>query len=104
MLSLPPMRSTYDAEEFKNTSKIELKLRLDTLGLTGKKIYMLYGNSEPEKSLVYAADLMIKKRVGEKEVLVSNARNISVSPLMECEIVVVDKSAVEILEEMYRIE
>ncbi|KAJ3119958.1 hypothetical protein HK098_004993 [Nowakowskiella sp. JEL0407] len=83
--------------------KLELKKFLKNFDLSGKKLCLLYGDEEPHRMLVRAADKISHKkgRWTEKRVLVANAREIAVSPLMDTEILVLDKAAVEVLEEMY---
>ncbi|KAI9094422.1 ribosomal protein L4 domain-containing protein [Phlyctochytrium arcticum] len=100
-----------DSLALPNSRKQALVDRLVALSLKGKRVYFVYGNTEPEKELVAAAEKFRKRladpvRQLEKErpLLVSSAREIIVTPLLENEIVVLDKAAVEILEEMYHVE
>ena len=102
-------------------------------------VLLVYGNAEPERLLIRAADqFTMKRRVvekdiqkvvveqssgeetagqeevmvevekvvkeGERKVLVTSARHLAVSPIMECEYVVMDKAAVEYLESIYSVE
>lgn len=83
--------------------------RLRALSLAGKKVYLMYGSEEPEVLLIRAADKFKKKRASEeseamKPLLVTSARHVTVSPLLENEHLVLDKAAVEVLEEMYHAE
>jgi hypothetical protein len=41
--------------------------------------------------------------VGEKPILTSWVRNVILTPILENEMLVLDKAAVEVLEEMYRL-
>jgi hypothetical protein len=104
-------------------------------------VLLVYGNAEPERLLVRAADqFTVKRRLvekewmpisneeiddgnglkqdesavamvevekivheGERKVLVTSARQLAVSPIMECEYVIMDKAAVEYLEEIYSV-
>ncbi|KAJ3068052.1 54S ribosomal protein L4 mitochondrial [Quaeritorhiza haematococci] len=120
-----------DSLSLPTTSKSALLERLQSLGIAGRKCYFLYGNEEPEVQLVQTADMFLPDYKAESEeeemlleqeeeeltekmgglkgkkrmrVLVSNVRNVAVGPLMENEFVVLDKAAVEVLEEMYRVE
>ena len=108
--------------------KATLYMRLKNFEIMGKKVYFIYGNDEPEKNLIWASETFVNRRkthargprkhivekaenaidvrfvpFGEKRLLVSSARNISVTPIMDNEILVLDKAAVEVLEEMYKI-
>ncbi|KAJ3012198.1 54S ribosomal protein L4 mitochondrial [Thoreauomyces humboldtii] len=84
---------------------------MESNNLLQKKVYFLYGDEEPEECLVKASEKFWKrdarpdKGLGpEKQILVSSARNVTVNPLLENEIVVLDKKALEVLEEMYHVE
>lgn len=91
-----------------SSGKEELYQRLTSLGIAGRKIYFLYGDAEPNEGLIRAADSFEKKPrddvtgVIERPLVTASARNISVLPLFDNELVVMDKAAVEVLEEMYR--
>ncbi|KAJ3298520.1 hypothetical protein HK104_010641 [Borealophlyctis nickersoniae] len=89
-----------------------LRAQLDALGMLGKKIYFIYGSADDSaaEAFIKAADQFedLKKDLddpwlwnGEKKLLVASARNISLMPMMDIEHLVMDKAAVEILEEKY---
>jgi len=61
------------------------------------QVYLLYGNDEPEADLIRAADNM-------PELLVANAKNVNVHPLLKNQFCIMDKKAVEVLEELYKID
>ncbi|RKO89896.1 ribosomal protein L4 domain-containing protein, partial [Blyttiomyces helicus] len=91
-------------------AKEELRARLRALALEGKRVYFVYGSEQPLLRLVEAADMFEKGTPygeavpkNEKKLIVTSARHISVLPIMENEHLVLDKEAVEVLEEMYRI-
>ncbi|KAJ1531192.1 54S ribosomal protein, mitochondrial [Nowakowskiella sp. JEL0078] len=83
--------------------KLKMINKLKKFDLFGRKVCMLYGNDEPNRLLVRVADQFktVSGKGKEKQLFVANAREISVSPLLDTEILVLDKAAVEILEEMY---
>jgi hypothetical protein len=70
-------------------------------------VYFIYGG-DASPCLIRAADLFTKKiktatdRIGEKPLLITHAKHVSVWNLMEYEHIVVDKAGIERLEEMYR--
>ena len=99
-----------DSLSLPSGAKEDLAARLELLRLQGRKIYFLYGDAQPNRNLIQAADLFERKKKGEKgapphgerPLLASWARNVAVSPLLDNELLILDKSAVEVLEEMYR--
>lgn len=97
-----------DSLSFKDDKKTELKAFLQAQNLSGKRCYLIYGNTEPEQGLILASDLFRSLKptesnpTGEKPLLVSSAKNISVIPLLEFEIIIMDKAAVEVIERMYQ--
>ncbi|KAI8808090.1 ribosomal protein L4/L1 family-domain-containing protein [Cladochytrium replicatum] len=86
-----------------NSVKKDLIEKLTNLKLEGKKLYLVYGSEEPSPILVRLADQFTKKREPnlERPLFVTQAREISVTPIMEAEVLVLDKEAVEVLESMY---
>lgn len=94
----------------KDDKKSTLKDFLALLNLDGRKCYLIYGNEEPEKQLIRASNNFGIKLPseefpnGERPILVSSARNVIVGPLMEFEMVILDKAAVEVLEEKYKLD
>jgi large subunit ribosomal protein L4 len=97
-----------DSLELSQGSKSALEEKLENLLLKGKKVYFIYGDQEPNVKLIKASDFFSKKRNithGEVEnpILVSWAQHISVLPILDNEFLVLDKTAVEVLEEMYSI-
>ncbi|KAJ3227472.1 atp4 subunit B of the stator stalk of mitochondrial F1F0 ATP synthase [Clydaea vesicula] len=93
-----------------NDDKSSLRSLIKTFGLEGRKIYFIYGNEEPEKFLIRSSNQFIYKKPdvdnpklvnGEKPILVTSARNVSVGPLLDFEILVLDKLAVEVLEQIF---
>ncbi len=98
-----------DSLTLESNDKSLLLQHLNDLKLVGKRIYFMYGNEEPERNLILASEQLENKPksndlpLGEKACLVSSVRNISVTPVMSNELLVVDKKAVEVLEEMYNI-
>ncbi|KAI8824337.1 ribosomal protein L4 domain-containing protein [Fimicolochytrium jonesii] len=92
--------------------KATLMEKLLALSVNNKTVYFMYGNEEPEELLIKAAGKFKRKEPvpkakgfaglpAEKPLLVSSAREVSVTPLLRNEILVLDKAAVEVLEEMY---
>ncbi|KAI8621635.1 ribosomal protein L4/L1 family protein [Chytriomyces sp. MP71] len=96
-----------DSLTLPNDSKFSLLERLASLGIDGKKAYLMHGDREPQPVLVRAADKFTVKPKsetapnGEKRLLVTSADLISVLPVLENEMLVLDKAAVELLEELY---
>lgn len=92
-----------------NDSKEALLDRLKALKLEGRSCLMLYGSHEPEVELTRSAEkFMIKRKsedlpFGERFVMVTPATMIAVEPVLNSEYLVVDKAAVEVLEEMYNV-
>ena len=90
-------------------SKLLLKERLHNLNISGRTCYLLYGNPEPERLLIRAADKFTNKPIssdtpfGEKRILTGYAKHIAVRPVMDHEFLVVDKQALEVLEELYSV-
>jgi hypothetical protein len=88
-------------------SKEELLERMKALKLEGRSCLMLYGSHEPEVELTRSAEKFIIKRkseefpMGERVVMVTPATMIAVEPVLNSEFLVLDKAAVEVLEEMY---
>ncbi|ORY40800.1 ribosomal protein L4 [Rhizoclosmatium globosum] len=98
-----------DSLALDSSSKLSLKERLDALDLAGKKCYFMYGSREPELNLVRAADQFTLKtlkedKVEERRILVTSAETVSVLPVLENEFLVIDKAALEVLEEMYQVD
>ncbi|KAJ3409196.1 hypothetical protein CcCBS67573_g06702 [Chytriomyces confervae] len=99
-----------DSLSLPNDLKLTLAERLEMLGIRGKKAYLMYGDLEPAEHLVRSADKFLSKPKtedvphGEKRLLVSSADLVSVLPVLENEVLVLDKAAVELLEEMYAME
>ncbi|KAJ3088658.1 hypothetical protein HK100_007981 [Physocladia obscura] len=99
-----------DANDYR--PKAALLQRLRALDLVGRKAYFLCGDAEPPASLTRAADLFTNKPrhhpadllPQERKLLVTSANLISVLPVLENEFLVLDKAAVERLEEMYAVE
>ncbi|TPX72651.1 hypothetical protein SpCBS45565_g00220 [Spizellomyces sp. 'palustris'] len=100
-----------DSLSMSTDKKIALFERLHALSLNGKRVYFMYGNEEPEVELIQAAN-KFKKRAAvpdkglpaEKALLVTSARQVAVSPVLENEFLVLDKMAIEVLEEMYHVD
>ncbi|KAJ3194822.1 hypothetical protein HK101_001824 [Irineochytrium annulatum] len=90
-----------DSLSMNELSKSKLYESLKGMEVFGKKCYCMYGSDEPETMLIRSADATTKSEEG-KQVLVSSARNISVGPVLENNFLICDKSAIEVLEEMYR--
>ncbi len=63
-----------------------------------KNIYLLYGNPQPERELIQACD---QASNGNSLLLPSAAQNVIITPLMESDLVIIDKAGVEMLESMY---
>jgi large subunit ribosomal protein L4 len=88
-------------------SKKTVQARLESLDLLGQKVYFIYGSPISNAVMVRSMDSFTKKRKnsenvkGEKPVLVTSAKHISVWTLLEYDYVVMDKEAVEALEFMY---
>jgi large subunit ribosomal protein L4 len=88
-------------------SKSEAQEYLNSLGLGGKKVYFIYGSPVSNAVMVRSIDSFTKKRKsgrnpnGEKPLLITSAKHISVWTLIEYDYVVMDKEAVELLEFMY---
>jgi hypothetical protein len=88
-------------------SKQHLKKYLENLDLLGQKVYFLYGSSISNAVMVRSFDSFTKKRrsasnpKGEKPLLITPARHVSVWTLLEYDYIVMDKEAVEVLEEIY---
>ncbi|KAI9329258.1 ribosomal protein L4 domain-containing protein, partial [Obelidium mucronatum] len=102
-----------DSLHLQDDRKSSLQQCLAALGIQGKKSYFLYGSQEPLVGLTRAADKFSTKSkdpdsddlvFGEKKLLVTGANLISVLPVLENEFLVVDKAAVEFLEEMYMVD
>ncbi|KAJ3297733.1 54S ribosomal protein L4 mitochondrial, partial [Blyttiomyces sp. JEL0837] len=99
-----------DKLSMEGDSKSLLEEIMHQLSLQGKGCYFIYGNAEPERYLIRAADKFTNKRAseelpaGERKLLVSSAKNISVTPILEKEILVIDKAGIEVLEEMYHVD
>ncbi|KAJ3303976.1 hypothetical protein HDV03_003214 [Kappamyces sp. JEL0829] len=100
-----------DKLHLERPDKTLLKTHLDRLGLEGKKVYFMYGANEPSYPLVTACDMFTKKPKdqhktpnGEKPLLISPVRHVNVFALMEYDYLILDKEAVEGLEELYRLE
>ena len=97
-----------DSLSLETPSKEELQEKLGNLSIQGRKIYFLYGDEEPNLNLIKAADTFEKRRprpgqLGEKPIMTSWVRNVILTPILENEMLVMDKAAVEVLEEMYRL-
>ncbi len=97
-----------DSLDLTHGTKSELQEKLEKLLIKGKKIYFICGDQEPNINLIAASELFTKKRIrtdGEVEnpLLVSWVQHISVIPILDNELLVLDKAAVEVLEEMYSI-
>lgn len=97
-----------DALNLNEVSKAELQQKMENLLIKGKKVYFIYGDQEPNVNLIKASDLFSKKRNStdgevENPLLVSWVQHISVTPILDNEVLVLDKTAVEVLEEMYSI-
>jgi large subunit ribosomal protein L4 len=95
-----------DSLNLTQDSKSELQEKLEKLLIKGKKIYFVYGDQEPNVNLIKASELFAKKRIStdgevENPLLVSWVQHISVIPILDNELLVLDKTAVEVLEEMY---
>ena len=95
-----------DALELNQTSKEALQEKLEKLSISGKKVYFIYGDQEPNVNLIRSSDMFSKKRISshgihENLLIVSWAQHISVTPILENEFLVLDKTAVEVLAEMY---
>ncbi|TPX43162.1 hypothetical protein SeMB42_g04834 [Synchytrium endobioticum] len=88
------------------TLKTDLQQRLAKLKLAGKSCFFLVGSDEPATYLIQAADMFETQRAGDKKkaLMVANVRHVTVHPLMVNEFVIVDKAAVEVLEEMYHVD
>ncbi|KAI8586247.1 ribosomal protein L4 domain-containing protein [Geranomyces variabilis] len=91
--------------------KAALADRLAANDLLNRKVYLLYGSEEPEQNLVLASNKFWNRAADEdrglpqeKQILVASARNVMVGPLLENELLVCDKAAIEALEEMYHVE
>ncbi|KAI9202080.1 ribosomal protein L4 domain-containing protein [Polychytrium aggregatum] len=92
--------------------KEELRQRLENLNMMGKRCYVLYGSEDPTEiqNLISVADSFERLRRseelphGERPVVVAWARNVSLTPMMDFEHLIIDKAAVEVLEEMYRVD
>ena len=88
--------------------KALLHARLASLHIARKSCLFLVGSDEPATHLVQASDLFESKRLDngkkEKALMAANVRHVTVHPLMMNEIVVLDKAAVEVLEEMYHMD
>eukprot|EP00842_Homolaphlyctis_polyrhiza_P006107 jgi/Hompol1/6498/HPOL_002275-RA len=88
-------------------SKEELREKLRLLGLSGRKTCFLYGAAQPSLDLIYVMDSFTiaepteEVPEGERQLLVASAEHVSVSALLEYEMLVLDKEAVELLEEKY---
>lgn len=99
-----------DSLSLEDDRKGSLQNVLNGLGLEARKCYIIYGNEEPEKALIRASNKFERRLptelspLGERPILVSSARNISCSPLMEFDCVIMDKAAVAVLESMYLLE
>ncbi|TPX54488.1 hypothetical protein PhCBS80983_g05908 [Powellomyces hirtus] len=97
-----------DSLSLPNALKHTLAEPLAANALLGRKIYALYGSEEPEQNLVRAADKfnpdLKRSDDDEKRILVAGARMVLVQPILENEILVLDKKALEVLEEMYHVE
>jgi hypothetical protein len=70
----------------------------------------MYGATEPDYNLVSASDTFTLKKPspklihGEKPVLITPAKHVSISALLEYEYVVLDISAVQALEQRYHVD
>jgi large subunit ribosomal protein L4 len=86
--------------------KAQMRERLQVLGLVGKKVYFMYGQEAP-LHLLFLVNQFTKKRSirgkQEKEhpLMLTSANHVSVTALLEHDYIVMDKEAVEKLEEMY---
>ncbi|KAI9013320.1 ribosomal protein L4 domain-containing protein [Gaertneriomyces semiglobifer] len=85
--------------------------RLVALSLEGKKVFFVYGNEEPEVELIRAAEHFTRRQANpeigqlkERPLLVMSARQIAVRPILQNQYLVLDKAAVEVLEEMYHVD
>ncbi|KAH6565520.1 hypothetical protein BASA50_003630 [Batrachochytrium salamandrivorans] len=91
-------------------SKTTMREQLRRLDLSGRKVYFLYGSSQPTTTLINVMDTFTKAGPtdavpeGERKILVAAAGHVSVSALLEYEMLVLDKEAVEVLEQKYRTE
>ncbi|KAI8831583.1 ribosomal protein L4 domain-containing protein [Chytridium lagenaria] len=96
-----------DALQMASTSKEELTSSLNALGLWGRRGYCLYGDSEPSTGLIRSVNLLRNDstlNTKERSLLVGSARNVLVRPLLQNEYLLLDKAAVEVLEEMYKVD
>ncbi|KAJ3268197.1 hypothetical protein HDV01_003344 [Terramyces sp. JEL0728] len=88
-------------------TKQELKDVLEAHGLSGQKVYFIYGSLDSDIPLTNAVDMFAKKPKtdllphGERPLLITHANQVSVSTLLEYDYIVMDKEASEVLEEMY---
>lgn len=86
--------------------------KLAALSLAGKKSYFMYGSSDDTTAsdLIRILDSFETRRptlqqpMWEHKMLVSAARHVSVAPVLEFEHLVLDKAALEVLEEMYHLD
>lgn len=88
-----------DKLEMDTISKPKLKEILAGLGLDNKKICFVYGGMESH-NMIQTTDMFVKKRT-EKSLLMVEARFLSVYMMMEYDYLVMDKKALEIVEEIY---
>ncbi|KAJ3070298.1 54S ribosomal protein L4 mitochondrial [Podochytrium sp. JEL0797] len=86
-------------------AKQSLRDRLEAIGVLGSKSYLMHGPLKTQPLLVRAADKFAPRKGDvEKRVLVTSADLISVVPVLENEFLVVDKAAIEWLEERYLVQ
>ncbi|KAI8908044.1 ribosomal protein L4 domain-containing protein, partial [Gorgonomyces haynaldii] len=81
-------------------SKKDLYPLLDSMGLRGKKVFFMYGGIEPDLKLLRALD-EFTERENEQPMILTCADQVSVRALLDHEVVVMEKEALEQLEEIY---
>ncbi|KAJ3117214.1 hypothetical protein HDU96_007642 [Phlyctochytrium bullatum] len=91
-------------DNYEDVTKESLEESLKALGLWGRKTYCLHGRSQVPVGLIRTANVIRNDSTKEPKVrkmLVSSTQHMLVQPLMQYEIIIADKAAVEDLEEEY---
>ena len=95
-----------DKIEFKGDSKKDFQEQLEVLGLLGKKTYFLHGSTFPDEGLLdvlnkFEKKLAVQGQGKEHPLMMTRANHVSAKALLDHEFIVLDKEAVELLEEIY---
>lgn len=95
-----------DSFHFEGNLKAQLKSHLKTLGLEGRSTFFIHGQLQsPRRLLKLLDEFTVKPRsktsMGERPLLMTSAKHITASAIMDHEYLLLDKAGLELLEGMY---